>query len=163
MRALELIGGVVVAWVLAVGTFARSQIFLIGRRRANDDGDGVAVANYGYLIAAPWGLWFSDLCVVELLYGRPGRARRRASLRRRCRRKRTRPAFQISVHDVDRRNPCSPADDYLGERQLRRQPIARFIPRISNRLGQPQYHLSRDGCHKCLCPLWQHRASRGKT
>jgi|HubBroStandDraft_2_1064218.scaffolds.fasta_scaffold2934657_2 hypothetical protein len=36
MRALELIGGVVVAWVLAVGIY-HSLRFLIGRRKANDD------------------------------------------------------------------------------------------------------------------------------
>jgi hypothetical protein len=36
MRALELIGGVVVAWVLAIGIYHTLR-FLIGRRRANDD------------------------------------------------------------------------------------------------------------------------------
>jgi hypothetical protein len=36
MRALEMIGGLVVAWVLAVGIY-HSLRFLIGRRRANDD------------------------------------------------------------------------------------------------------------------------------
>jgi hypothetical protein len=36
MRALELIGGVVVAWVIAVGIFHTLR-YLIGRRRANDD------------------------------------------------------------------------------------------------------------------------------
>ena len=36
MRALELIGGVVVAWVLAVGIYHTLR-FLIRRRRSNDD------------------------------------------------------------------------------------------------------------------------------